>query len=52
MAKETFRLKLTDEQKKAVQKATGKNAEMLELSVEELEQRIAPARIFHKLQEG
>jgi hypothetical protein len=33
-AKETFRLKLTDEQKKAVQKATGKDAEMLERSVE------------------
>jgi uncharacterized small protein (DUF1192 family) len=42
MAKEPFRLTLTDEQKKAVLKATGKNAEVLELSIEELEERIAP----------
>jgi uncharacterized small protein (DUF1192 family) len=41
---ETFRLSLTADQKKAIQKATGKQAEALELSVEELEERIAPMR--------
>jgi len=35
-------LKLTSEQQKQVQQATGKKAEALQLSVEELEERIAP----------
>jgi hypothetical protein len=37
-----FRLTLTPEQKDQIRKATGKDAEALELSVEELEERIAP----------
>jgi uncharacterized small protein (DUF1192 family) len=37
-----FRLTLTPEQKEQIRKATGKDAEVLELSVEELEERIAP----------
>jgi uncharacterized small protein (DUF1192 family) len=40
--KGNFRIQLTPEQKEAVRRATGKNAEALELSVEELEERIAP----------
>lgn len=44
--KEPFRIKLTPEQQAAVRKATGKNAEALELTVEELEQRIAPATLL------
>jgi hypothetical protein len=40
---ETLRLTLTPEQKEQVRKATGKDAEAVELSVEELEERIAPA---------
>jgi len=44
--KGTFRLALTADQKKAIQKVTGKQAEVLELSVEELEERIAPSRIL------
>jgi len=40
---ETFRMKLTPEQKDQVRKSTGKDAEAIELSVEELEERIAPA---------
>jgi hypothetical protein len=40
--KEQFRIKLTPEQKAQVQAATGKDAEAVELSVEELEERIAP----------
>ena len=43
--KEQFRIKLTEEQKSQVRNATGKEAEAVELSVEELEQRIAPATI-------
>ena len=37
-----IRLTLTPEQKEQVRNATGKDAEALELSVEELEERIAP----------
>ncbi len=40
----SFKISLTDEQKKAVREATGKDAEAIELSVEELEERIAPMR--------
>jgi uncharacterized small protein (DUF1192 family) len=43
--KEQFRIKLTDEQKSQVKSATGKEAEAVELSVEELEERIAPATL-------
>jgi hypothetical protein len=42
--KEQFRIHLTPEQKAQVQNATGKAAEVIELSVEELEERIAPMR--------
>jgi uncharacterized small protein (DUF1192 family) len=41
---QNFRLMLTPEQKKQIRKATGKDAEVLELSVEELEERIAPMK--------
>ena len=36
-------LKLSPEQQKRIKQATGKDAEALELTVEELEQRIAPS---------
>jgi len=41
---ENFRMTLTPDQKEQVRKATGKEAEVIELSVEELEERIAPAK--------
>ena len=41
-----FKLKLTPEQQAMVRKATGKKAEALELSVEELEERIAPSTLL------
>jgi hypothetical protein len=40
---ETVRFDLTPEQKEQVKKQTGKDAEAIELNVEELEERIAPA---------
>lgn len=43
--KEQFRIQLTPEQKSQVRNATGKDAEAVELSVEELEERIAPAKM-------
>jgi hypothetical protein len=43
-----FRLTLTPEQKEQIRKATGKDAEVLELSVEELEERIAPATTMNR----
>ena len=39
-----IRLTLTPEQKAEIRRATGKDAETIELSVEELEERIAPAK--------
>ncbi len=43
---EQVRIQLTAEQKAEVRRVTGKSAEALELSVEELEQRIAPATVY------
>jgi hypothetical protein len=45
-SKEQFRIHLTPEQKNQVRNATGKDAEAVELSVEELEERIAPTKII------
>jgi uncharacterized small protein (DUF1192 family) len=39
-----LRITLTPEQKEQVRKATGKEADAVELSVEELEERIAPSK--------
>ena len=44
-AKEPVRIKLTPEQQVMVKQATGKHAESLELTVQELEERIAPLQI-------
>ena len=44
--KEIVRIDLTDEQKDQVKAATEKNAEAIELTVQELEARIAPAAPF------
>ena len=46
--KDQFRIKLTPEQKAQVRTATGKDAEAVELSVEELEERIAPSYVGPK----
>jgi hypothetical protein len=43
-SKGQFRIELTPEQKAKVRNATGKDAEAVELSVEELEERIAPRK--------
>ena len=40
--KKVVRLDLTNEQKEQVRQATGKDAQAVELSVQELEERIAP----------
>jgi len=41
-AKEQVRIQLTPEQKALIKNVTGKDAEAVELSVTELEERIAP----------
>lgn len=41
------RLELTPEQKLIIKNATGKTAEALELSVAELDERLAPVRLLH-----
>jgi uncharacterized small protein (DUF1192 family) len=48
MSKDQIRIELTPEQKAQVRTATGKDAEAVELSVEELEERIAPTKAFPK----
>jgi uncharacterized small protein (DUF1192 family) len=42
MEKKPVRIELTEEQKKQIQAATGKDASAIELSVEELEERVSP----------
>jgi hypothetical protein len=44
--KEIVRIELTPEQKQLVKKQTGKDAEAFELTVQELEERIAPMDAF------
>ena len=44
--KNQIRIELTEEQKAQIKAATGKDARALELGVEELEERIAPATRF------
>jgi molybdenum-dependent DNA-binding transcriptional regulator ModE len=44
-SKGQVRIELTSDQKAQIRKATKKDAEALELSVEELEQRIAPLTV-------
>lgn len=43
--KEQVRIELTPEQQNQIRGKTGKDAEAMELTVEELEDRIAPAKI-------
>jgi len=43
--KEVVRIDLTNTQKQVVKKETGKDAEAIELTVSELEDRIAPIRL-------
>ena len=47
-SKGQFRIELTPEQKAKVRNATGRDAEAVELSVEELEERIAPRKVPFK----
>ncbi|HTR21324.1 MAG TPA: hypothetical protein VMH88_10770 [Gemmatimonadales bacterium] len=44
---ERISIKLTPEQSEMVRKATGKKAETLELTVSELEERIAPMKLHY-----
>ncbi len=45
MEKKPVRIELTEEQKKQVREATGKDASAIELTVEELEERVSPIRM-------
>ena len=46
--KDHLRIELTPEQKATIRSATGKDAEAVEFSVEELEARIAPSTLYNK----
>lgn len=43
--KQPVRLELTEEQKQQIRDATGKDAEAIELTAEELEERVSPFRL-------
>ena len=43
--KDIVRIDLTQPQREQVKQATGKDAEAIELGVQELEQRIAPVKV-------
>jgi hypothetical protein len=43
-SKSPFRIELTPEQRAQVRSATGQDAEAVELTIEELEERIAPRK--------
>jgi hypothetical protein len=45
MEKKTIRIELTDEQKKKIKQQTGKEAKAIELSAEELEERVSPGKL-------
>jgi uncharacterized small protein (DUF1192 family) len=45
--KDQVRIELTPDQKANIRNATGKDAEAVELSVEELEERIAPIKLVN-----
>lgn len=47
--KQPVRIELTDEQKAQLKQATGKDAAALELTAEELEDRIAPSGLGPKI---
>ncbi|NIW35212.1 MAG: hypothetical protein GWN32_01105 [Gemmatimonadetes bacterium] len=46
--KQPVRIQLTDEQKKQIREATGKDASAVELTVEELEERVSPRTMRQK----
>jgi hypothetical protein len=46
--KEQIRINLTEDQKAQIRKQTGKDADAVEFSVEELEERIAPYKLPNK----
>ena len=50
--KEQVRIALAPEQKRQIRSATGKDAEALELTVQELEQRIAPSALGARVPPG
>lgn len=43
-SKKTVRIELTEEQRRQLEDATGKQANAIEFTAEELEERIAPGR--------
>ncbi len=44
--KEIVRIDLTNAQKQVIKKETGKDAEAIELTVSELEERVAPVKSY------
>lgn len=42
--KQPIRIELTEEQKQQIREATGKDAKAIELSAEELEERVSPRK--------
>jgi hypothetical protein len=49
--KQPVKIELTEDQKKQIRDATGKDASAIELTVEELEERVSPGSLGAKLQQ-
>ncbi len=49
MEKKPIRIELTEEQKKLIREATGKDASAIELTAEELESRVSPAKLGDRI---
>jgi hypothetical protein len=49
MEKKPIRIELTEEQKKQIREATGKDASAIELTAEELESRVSPVELKSKI---
>jgi hypothetical protein len=49
MEKKPIRIELTEEQKKQIRDATGKDASAIELTAEELESRVSPVELKSKI---
>jgi hypothetical protein len=49
MEKKPIRIELTEEQKKLIREATGKDASAIELTAEELESRVSPTKLADRL---
>ena len=52
MEKQPIRIELTEEQKEQIREATGTDASAIEFTAEELEEKVAPRRLWDRIERG